>query len=51
MSTKQYATLGERMQTRTLANGLRVCYLPKEGFGKTFAILATNFGSDRKSVV
>ena len=45
MSTKTYSALGERMQTCTLENGLRICYLPKEGFSKTFAILATNFGS------
>ena len=38
--TKNYSALHESMQTRTLANGLRICYLPKEGFSKTFAILA-----------
>ena len=42
---KNYSALGERMEMRTLDNGLRVCYLPKEGFSKTFAILAANFGS------
>ena len=42
---KNYSALHESMQTRTLANGLRICYLPKEGFSKTFAILATDFGS------
>ena len=30
--TKNYSALHESMQTRTLANGLRICYLPKEGF-------------------
>ena len=40
--TKNYSALHESMQTRTLANGLRICYLPKEGFSKTFAILATD---------
>ena len=30
--TKDYSALHESMQTRTLANGLRICYLPKEGF-------------------
>lgn len=29
--TKNYSALHESMQTRTLANGLRICYLPKEG--------------------
>ncbi len=43
--TKTYSALHERLQTRTLENGLRICYLPKEGFSKTFAILATDFGS------
>lgn len=43
--TKNYSALHESMQTCTLANGLRICYLPKEGFSKTFAILATDFGS------
>ena len=42
--TKTYSALGERMEMRTLENGLRICYLPKEGFSKTFAILATDFG-------
>ena len=41
---KNYSALHESMQTRTLANGLRICYL-QEGFSKTFAILATDFGS------
>ncbi len=43
--TKDYPVLHESIQTRTLGNGLRICYLPKEGFSKTFAILATDFGS------
>lgn len=43
--SKIWTALRERMETRTLDNGLRVCYLPKPGFGKTFAILATDFGS------
>ena len=43
--SKFWTALRERMEERTLENGLRVCYLPKEGFSKTFAILATNFGS------
>lgn len=43
--SKVWTALRERTEERTLENGLRVCYLPKEGFSKTFAILATNFGS------
>ena len=27
--TKNYSALHESMQTRTLANGLRICYLPR----------------------
>lgn len=43
--SKTWTALRECMESRTLDNGLRVCYLPKEGFSKTFAILATDFGS------
>lgn len=43
--SKTYSALQERIERRTLDNGLRVCYIPKEGFSKTFAILATDFGS------
>lgn len=39
------AALHERVEMRTLDNGLRICYLPKSGFSKTFAILAANYGS------
>lgn len=42
---KTYPALQESMETCTLANGLRLCYLPKPGFSKTFAILAANYGS------
>lgn len=43
--SKAYSNLNEQMQTHTLENGLRICYVPKEGFSKTFAVLATDFGS------
>ena len=33
------------METRTLDNGLRICYLPKEGFQQNLRHLAANFGS------
>ena len=42
---KQYAGIGESMEMTTLENGLQVCYIPKPDFSKTFAMLATNFGS------
>ncbi|MDO4269839.1 MAG: pitrilysin family protein [Eubacteriales bacterium] len=43
--SKTYSALRESMETRTLSSGLRVCCLPKEGFSKTFAVLATDYGS------
>ena len=42
---KQYAGIGESMEMTTLENGLQVCYIPKPDFSKTFAMLATDFGS------
>lgn len=33
------------MQQTVLDNGLKIYYIPKPGFSKTFAMLATNFGS------
>lgn len=42
---KQYEQIGESLQMTTLENGLRVCYIPKTDFSKTFAMLATDFGS------
>ncbi|MCB6365290.1 insulinase family protein [Intestinibacillus massiliensis] len=42
---KQFETLHERMMGETLDNGLRIYYFPKPGFSKTFAVLATDFGS------
>ena len=43
--TRNYPELRESVRERVLSNGLRVCYIPKDGFSKTFAILATDFGS------
>lgn len=43
--TRNYPELREGVRERVLPNGLRVCYIPKDGFSKTFAILATDFGS------
>lgn len=40
-----FARVRETMQTHTLANGLNIYYVPKPGFSKTFAMLATRFGS------
>ncbi len=40
-----YDRINERFELKILDNGLKVCYIPKEGFSKTFAVLATNYGS------
>lgn len=46
MLTKQtYARLGEAVYRTTLANGLKVVLVPKQGFHKTFAIMTTDYGS------
>lgn len=42
---RQYDRIHESMQTAELDNGLRICYIPKNDFSKTFAMLATDFGS------
>jgi predicted Zn-dependent peptidase len=42
---QQYSTLREEIQSACLPNGLRVYYIPKTGFQKTFAMLAADFGS------
>lgn len=40
-----YSELQEEIQSAVLPNGLRVFYIPKPDFQKTFAMLATQFGS------
>lgn len=42
---QHFARVRETMQTHTLPNGLRIYYIPKPGFSKTFAMLAADFGS------
>ncbi len=42
---KQFDALRETQYTKTLANGLRIFYYPKKEYSKTFAVLATDFGS------
>lgn len=37
--------LGETLYRDTLKNGLTLLVLPKKGFAKTYAVIATNFGS------
>ena len=36
----------EELYFETLENGLRVYFMPKKGFVKKYAILATDFGSN-----
>lgn len=43
--TRVFDQLQMQMEHTVLENGLRICYIPKDGFSKTFAMLATNFGS------
>lgn len=45
MTEKRFMKLGEQEFFDMLPNGLRIYYYPKPGFSKTFAALATNFGS------
>ncbi|MBE7063765.1 MAG: insulinase family protein [Ruminococcaceae bacterium] len=42
---KTYPTIGETLHEFVHSSGLRVYVLPKPGFGKSFAIYATDFGS------
>jgi len=42
---KEYPSLGERVWETVLPNRLRVRVVPKLGFAKTYAFLATNYGS------
>ncbi len=42
---KDYKTIGEKLHSFTHKSGLRIFVLPKEGFGKSFAIFAADFGS------
>ncbi len=42
---KEYPALGERIWEAVLPNRLRVRVVPKPGFAKTYAFLATDYGS------
>ncbi len=42
---KTYTNLNEEIRSAVLPNGLRIYYIPKTEFRKTFAMLATDFGS------
>ncbi|WP_412990008.1 EF-P 5-aminopentanol modification-associated protein YfmH [Pediococcus siamensis] len=45
MHKREYQQFQETCYTQTLANGLRVNLLPKQGFHKTYAIFTTHFGA------
>ncbi|MDR2975928.1 MAG: insulinase family protein [Streptococcaceae bacterium] len=45
MIKKYYEHIKETLYTDKLDNGLRVYYLPKAGWSKTYGIFTTNFGS------
>ena len=42
---RNYPALQEEIRSAVLPNGLRVYYIPKPDFQKTFAMLAADFGS------
>jgi predicted Zn-dependent peptidase len=46
MKIKQYDKIKESLYFETLANGLQVFVLPKQGFTKTFVTFSTRFGSN-----
>ena len=45
MSWKNYAALSERIYRKTLANGLQVVVVPRDGFTKKLAYFVTDFGA------
>ncbi len=45
MTCDFFYKIGEQMYSHVLSNGLKMYYIPKTNFSKTFAMLATNFGS------
>ena len=42
---QRFEALDMEMEHTVLENGLHIYYIPKQGFSKTFAMLATNFGA------
>ena len=51
MQRHDYPRLGETLYTDTLANGLRLCVLPKPGFRGSFAAFAANYGGAHRRFV
>lgn len=46
-----YPLTGETIYSETLANGLKVHYLPKTEFNRTYALFSTNYGSIDQSFI
>ena len=46
MRKTEYANIGETLYTDELANGLRLCVVPKNGFRSYFAAFAADYGGD-----
>ena len=45
MNKREYPHLDEVLYELQLENGLQIRVVPKRGFAKTYAFLATNYGS------
>ncbi len=45
MRRQAYPQLGEELYSATLANGLRLRIVPKQGFARSYAFLAVDFGA------
>lgn len=45
MNEKAYPRLGQRVLKETLPNGLRIYLAPKQGFSRSYVMLATDYGS------
>lgn len=45
MTKKEYPLLGECCYSHTLANGMTLRVIPKKGFARQYAFVATNYGS------
>jgi len=46
MKEKSYPRLGEKVFSSVLSNGLRLIVVPKEGFAHSYALFASDFGSN-----
>nr|WP_132242518.1 pitrilysin family protein [Marinisporobacter balticus] len=51
MQTIENKVLKEKMFLKELPNGLKVIFMPKEGYTKQYAIFATNYGSNESQFI